>query len=302
MKKKYIALLIIVLLMMLTITSCTPNEQEKNIKEDTDMDIDKTVEANLDKLVSIYKDGVDKEKLKNEDAYQNIIKMGDKALAHMLDEFKFGNADGIRGDIMMHACREILGARDIAQKENLSASEWYKKLKQREEVKLDDFKYTGDDEVLKLVYDNLNQSDDYRDYEKEGFLVSGVKVYKVVKEEDYMKVFFHALEGNYKVFKGANSYLVDDIGGSSIPLAMTLKKDDNGEYKLEKIYAPRDGSDYANSIREFCVTPVTNKKIEGLADKLIDTQSDYDFCEDELNKNMKEHLSKNGIEDFILTN
>ncbi len=234
MQKKYLIFMVVALLICLVVSSCAPKEQESNTKEDTSMDVDTKVQVNLDKLVSIYKDGVDKEKLINEDAYQNIIKMGDKALAYMLDEFESENANGIRGDIMIYACKEMLGVSDSNQNENQSAREWFKKYQEREEVKLDDFKYTGNDEVLKLVYNNLNQSDDYRDYEKEGFLVSGVKVCEVVKEEDYMKVFLHTLNINSKVYKVNDSYIAKEIGGSYIPLAMTFKKDDNGESSLKK--------------------------------------------------------------------
>jgi len=37
---------------------------------------------------------------------------GEKALQYMLSQFESGNAEGLRGHIMMQLCKELLGMRN----------------------------------------------------------------------------------------------------------------------------------------------------------------------------------------------
>ncbi len=295
--------LLLMLFVVFVLTSCSDKEPISESEGDVDKEIKTIVDNNLEELVGVYPENVDQEKLKNETAYEEIIKRKDEALDYMLSEFASGKAQGSRGDVMMLACREILGARDSVEGDIYSGIDWYKNFIIREEIPLDPFEYTRKDKGLKRVYDALNQYNDDVDYEKEGFLVRGVTVYETVEEGPYLKVFVHILEANYKLFKGENEqYILEEIGGASIPHAITFKKDNVGNYQLDTIDRPKDGTEYATSIEQFCTTPMTNKKIDGLANRLIHNQNDLEYCKKELFDNLTEHLSKNGVQKATLYN
>ncbi len=298
MKKVF---MFVIFLVALVSVSCSDEERVSEPEVETEKEIKVIVDKKIDELVRLYPESIDNEKLRSETPYQEIIKRQDEALNYMLSEFASGKAQGSRGDIMMLACRDILGDRDSVEGEVYSGIDWYKKFIIRKEIPLDNFEYSGRDKILKLVYDSLSQYSDTVDYQKEGFHVSGIKVYKTVEEGSYLKVFVHVLESNYKLFKGEeDQYILDEIGGSSIPCAITFKKDKGDKYKLDTMDKPKDGTEYAASIEEFCITPVTNKKIGGLANRLINNQNDIEYCKKILFDNLKEHLTKNGIKKAIL--
>jgi len=65
----------------------------------------------------------------HQNEYENIIISGnEKALEYMLSQFKVGNSEGLRGQLMMNLCKEILGERDNVKDESLSPMEWFKQL------------------------------------------------------------------------------------------------------------------------------------------------------------------------------
>ena len=74
----------------------------------------------------------------------------------------------------------------------------------------------------------------------------------------------------------------------------------SGVYQLEKFEVPEDGSFYAPSIRKFCTQPVSGEVIQGLAEKVIASDS----CSEELarlqDQHLANHLHKNGIRDAVL--
>jgi len=89
----------------------------------------------------------------HQDKYENIKKIGgEEALQYMLLQFESGNVDGLRGVIMMQLCKELLGVRNNVTDETLTPMEWYSALSVRQEVKLPDFSYDGNDLTEKLVY------------------------------------------------------------------------------------------------------------------------------------------------------
>ncbi len=250
------------------------------------------VEKNLEDLLKLYPEDIDKHDIQNELAYDNILKMGDDALNYMLNEFKNGRGAKNRGVIMMLACREILGAKDNVEGDFYNGMDWYKQFVIREEVKVKDFEYFGDDEVLNLVYNTKELYDTLSNYfEDGGFAISAVTIEDSIYEEDYLKVFFHLRFSKFKLYKDDDKdYILDETGGLSAPFAITYKKDDKGKYQFVSYDMAKDGAYYAPSIEEFCTTPVTHKEIEGLADTLINNNSD------ELDKimtdNMASHLAK----------
>lgn len=84
----------------------------------------------------------------------------------MLNQFETGNAEGLRGQIMMQLCKELLGARDNVINDSLSPQEWYNALDIRQEVMLPNYEYDGQDTIEKYIIavkSEVNDSVD-RDY------------------------------------------------------------------------------------------------------------------------------------------
>ncbi|MHB8062156.1 MAG: M56 family metallopeptidase, partial [Ruminiclostridium sp.] len=60
--------------------------------------------------------------------YNSIILMGDEALEYLFDQFKKGNNNDLRGQIMMALCKDLLGDRNNVTDESLSPQDWFSKL------------------------------------------------------------------------------------------------------------------------------------------------------------------------------
>ncbi|USF30784.1 M56 family metallopeptidase [Clostridium sp. MD294] len=59
------------------------------------------------------------------DSYQKIIQKGKQALYYFLERFEEGTAKGLRGQVMMRACQDILG--ENIGVTNMPAEEWYER-------------------------------------------------------------------------------------------------------------------------------------------------------------------------------
>jgi bla regulator protein BlaR1 len=89
------------------------------------------VEGNLDIIMSSPKTSSNPQDYINthKNEYENFFKYGgEDALQYMLTQFESGNAKGLRGQIMMILCKELLGARNNVTDELLSPQEWYNAL------------------------------------------------------------------------------------------------------------------------------------------------------------------------------
>ncbi|MFA7077865.1 MAG: peptidase, partial [Syntrophomonas sp.] len=233
---------------------------------------------------------------KNE--YENFFKYGgEDALQYMLTQFEVGNAQGLRGQIMMKLCKELLGARNNVTNESLSPQEWYNALDIRQEIMLPNYEYDGQDPIEKLVYDTEIERDSTSN-KRGGFIIVAPKVFGSYEEEDLLKVFVTTYSARYKLYGNTLS----QEGGSIIPAAITYRKDGNGSYVLEKYEQARDGSEFGPSIREYCTMPVSGKEIKGLADKIFKHYTDYEDIRILLHDNLFKHLKKNGITDATLSN
>lgn len=262
-------------------------------------DIKKFVEVNLSVILSSPKESSNPQDYINahKNEYENFFKYGgEDALQYMLSQFEAGNAEGLRGEIMMLLCKELLGARNNVADESLSPQQWYNALSIRQEIKLPNYEYDGKDPIEKLVYDTEIEMNS--DPERGGFTVVAPKIFGSYEEENLLKVFVTTYSARYKLFGNALS----EEGGSIVPVAITYRKDDNGRYVLEKYEQARDGAEFASSIREYCTMPVSGKKIKGLADKILKHYSDYQDIRDLMNDNLSKHLKKNGITDATLVN
>lgn len=223
---------------------------------------------------------------KNE--YENFMKYGgEDALQYMLSQFEAGNAEGLRGQIMMLLCKELLGKRNNVTGESLSPQEWYDALSIRQEIKLPNYEYGGQDPIEKLVYDTEIERDSASN-KRGGFIIVAPKVFGSYEEEDMLKVFVTTYSARYKLYGNTLS----KEGGSIIPAAITYRKVNSGRYILEKYEQARDGSEFGPSIRKYCTMPVSGEEIKGLADKIFKHYTDYKDIRILLYDNLFKHLKK----------
>jgi hypothetical protein len=263
-------------------------------------DVKKLVEDNLSVILSSPKESSNPQNYINahEKEYENFFKYGgEDALQYMLSQFEAGNAEGLRGQVMMVLCKELLGARNNVTDELLSPQEWYDALDIHQEIMLPDYEYDGQDTMEKLVYDTEIERDSNSN-KRGGFTIVAPKVFGSYEEEDLLKVFVTTYSARYKLYGNTLS----EEGGSIIPAAITFRKNDNGGYVLENYEQARDGSEFDPSIREYCTLPVSGKEIKGLADKIFKHYTDYDDIRTLLYDNLYNHLKRNGITDATLTN
>lgn len=257
------------------------------------------VESKLDIIMSSPKTSSNPQDYINahQNEYEYFFKYGgEDALQYMLSQFEAGNAEGLRGQIMMQLCKELLGKRNNVTDESLSPQEWYDALSIRKEIRLPHFEYDGQNPIEKLVYDTEVEKNS--DPKRGGFVVVAPKIFGSYEEENLLKVFVTTYSARYKLFGNALS----KEGGSIIPAAITYRKDDNSRYVLEKYEQARDGSEFGPSVREYCTMPVSGKEIKGLADKIFKHYGDYEDIRTLLYDNLFKHLKKNGIKDATLTN
>ncbi|EHQ89048.1 DUF5301 domain-containing protein [Desulfosporosinus youngiae] len=230
---------------------------------------------------------------KNE--YENFMKYGgEDTLQYMLTQFEAGNAEGLRGQIMMQLCKELLGKQNNVSDKSLSPQEWYDALSIRQEIMLPNYKYDGENPIEKLVY--ATEIEKNSDSKRGGFMVVAPKLFGSYEEKDLLKVFVTTYSARYKLFGNALS----EEGGSIIPAAITYRKDDSGKYILEKYEQARDGSEFGPSIRNFCTMPTSGKEIPGLADNIF--KHDYEDIRSLLYDNLFKHLKNNDITEATLTN
>lgn len=263
-------------------------------------EIEKLVKDNLSVILSSPKDSSNPQDYINahQNEYEYFFKYGgEEALQYMLNQFEASNAKGLRGQIMMKLCKELLGKRNNVTDETLSPQEWYNALSIRQEILLPDYEYDGQDPIEQLVYDTEIERDSASN-KRGGFIIVAPKVFGSYEEEDLLKVFVTTYNARYKLYGNTLS----QEGGSIIPAAITYRKDDNGGYVLEKHQQARDGSEFGPSIREYCTLPVSGKEIKGLADKIFNHYTDYDDIRTLQYENLYKHLMKNGITDAALTN
>jgi len=262
-------------------------------------DIKKFVEDNLRVILSSPKESSNPQDYINahKNEYENFFKYGgEDALQYMLSQFEAGNAEGLRGQVMMVLCKELLGARNNVADESLTPQQWYNALSIRQETKLPNYEYDGQDLIERLVYDTEIEKN--LDPEREGFMVVAPKIFGSYEEENLLKVFVTTYSARFKLFGN----VLSKEGGSIIPAAITYRKDNNDRYVLEKYEQARDGSEFGPSVREYCTMPVSGKEIKGLADIIFKHYSDYEDIRILLYDNLFKHLKKNGITDATLTN
>ncbi|MDO9536485.1 MAG: M56 family metallopeptidase [Bacillota bacterium] len=267
-----------------------------------DEPISVAIEKNLSAILSSPKESSNPQDYINahKNEYENILKLGDEALNYLLSQFGNGQDpfaagkgkgvrvnDDLRGHIMMRLCKEILGDRNNVRDETLSPQAWFSQLAIYEETQLPNFVYDGDDPIEKLVYDT--EIAKYINPYRGGFIVVAPKIHSYYEEGSMLKVFVTTYYANYHFY----DKVVSLDGAGIVPAAITYVKNENGNYFLEEYKQARDGSDFAKSIEDFCVMPVSGKKIAGLADKILGHYGNYGDIVTLQRENLIRHLKLN---------
>lgn len=224
----------------------------------------------------------------HQEEYDNIIKYGNDALRYLLSQFKTNQASGLRGFIIIELCKELLGSSYHAPQTFSSPEQWYKNLVLYSEVQLPDYVYDGNNQIEKLVYGSLIQKYGQSSL---GFTIVAPKIYGSYKEYDYLKVFTTCYIATFQLYNNN----LKESSGNILPMAITYQKDSLGDYQLVRIDEAMDGSYFTPSIKKFCTLPVTNKKIDGLADTMINTYRNNQERNDILLSNLKKHLKINNL-------
>lgn len=222
----------------------------------------------------------------NDKAYEEILKYGEDALPYLLSQFKLGNADGLRGQLMMRLCKELLGVRNNVSDVTLSPQEWYSQLQVRQEVDLPDFMYRGNDPIEKLVYETEVQK--HRG-SRGGFCIVAPHIFGSYTEGNKLKVFVTTFGQDYRLYDN----VLSEEGGGIIPAAITYVENLDGSYTLEKYEQADDGSHFGPSIKKYCVMPVSGKPINGLSDKIFAHYGEYKDILNLERENLIDHLKAN---------
>lgn len=211
------------------------------------------------------------------DQYAELVQMGEPALREFLSQFAMGYvADDLRGQIMMLACQDILGE---GRQTDLLPTEWYFTYAALDSTLCAPFAYdamlytadmekdyglqspsaqkdsvvaVGQDERLKAVYDALDAR--FNEGMTMGHKVTfyAPYIYKMQENDNNLHVYATIDEESYALSRTKNGgYALFQEGGSSIPARLDFVKRD-GKWVLIKWMQPKDGSYYADSIKEMC--------------------------------------------------
>lgn len=146
------------------------------------------------------------------------------------------------------------------------------------------------DPTLRMVYETLTAE---FPMDEPGFLILAPKIYHKLEEGNKLKVF---VDVHSAVFTLMGNELIS--GGRALgPKAITYRKVGRDQYALERIDEAQSGTLYESSIREYCKTPVSGKIIKGLAEQLMNNESDL---QELLFTNLTRYLDKKGIKGATL--
>ena len=118
-------------------------------------------------------------------------------------------------------------------------------------------------------------------------------IHAFVQEDNKLKVFITNYSALYQI--NPQTKTVMSLSGGIIPAAITYNKNDQGKYMVEQYQEPEfHGALLQKSIEAFCTMPVSGKKIEGLAGKII-TGSNHESIHQLHKQRLIDILNRNGL-------
>lgn len=236
----------------------------------------------------------------HQNEFEDILKMetsDGQVLEYLLQQFAQGNAEGLRGHILMELCIELLDYKNTVPEGSYSTpQEWYEKLEFHQEQKLPEYVPQAATDIEQIVYtaalNDLQQTDKYwRGGNDNGVWIVAPTIYGVyqdpVKEE--LKIFASIYALHYQKYGDT----LFQTSGSRIPTMIHVKLpqgDGSGDtaYELLDYVQARDGSEYAKSIREF------SSPHDEIAEKILqDADESY---KEKMEQNVKDYVIANQLD------
>lgn len=177
--------------------------------------------------------------------YQDILKMGEPALEHLLSEFADGHAEGLKGQIMLSLCKELLGDRNnVPEGSYKTPEEWFKKLSPYTAAELQPFVPRPADEAEALVYQAA-----YAKYRGNASMTIIVPhVFGTYDKGDTLRIFSTVFYSSFNLY----GKTLSQEGGGIVPAAIDFQKNADGTYTFQSYTEAKDGAYFKSSIEEFC--------------------------------------------------
>ena len=231
------------------------------------------------------------ESLKQNKKYEELLKLGEVALAELLIQFQQGQPDDTRGYIMMTACLELLktpATMSPTLVEEMKPSQWYEAYCALDSMAAEPFLYdegrysqdlekdgllsmkqatkegliTRHSDVTKAVYTAMEQRFSSENSNREVHIFAPL-ISHISESEDKLSVYAVIGVRQYTFLRtpGVGYQLIAN-GGSCIPSRLDFERKDGGWTLVDWVEA-KDGSEYAPSIKEMC------KGADGIANDMI---------------------------------
>ncbi|MCX7614234.1 MAG: DUF4825 domain-containing protein [Clostridiales bacterium] len=247
-------------------------------------DISGRVETRLESIMSSPKEASNPEAYINahRNEYEEILKMGDDALSYMLSQFGEGRADGLKGQIMMSLCKEILGDRNnVKEGSYLTPTEWYKKLAPYTAKELSDLLPEAKDKTEELVYKAALEK--YKN--SASMTIVAPHIFGATENNNELKIFATVYYGSYNLYGNTLS----QSGAGVVPAAIIYTKNSEGAYILKDYIEAKDGSYFQKSIQEFCAPR------SDIAKAIVKHYSNYQDLREKMKRNVILCLTQNKL-------
>lgn len=159
-------------------------------------------------------------------------------------------------------------------------------------------KYTSnisDDEFIEeLVCETVKEQE--LGFTKEDISIVTPKILGIYEEENKLKVFTTVKIGNFSL----SNNVVEEQSGAIFPIAITYVRNSVKSYSLEEYLEAMDGGQWEPSIKAFCTMPVSEKEIEGLANKILAYNMDYNDIIQLERERLIQYLKNNNLQGISL--
>lgn len=153
----------------------------------------------------------------------------------------------------------------------------------------------SDDEFIEeLVYKTVKEQE--LGFTKEDINIITPKILGIYEEENKVKVFTTVKIGNFSL----SNNVVEEQSGAIFPIAITYVRNSAESYSLEEYLEAMDGGQWEPSIKAFCTMPVSGNEIEGLADKILDYNMNYNDIIKLERERLVQYLKDNNLKGISL--
>lgn len=200
-----------------------------------------------------------------EAAVRNILfrleSFGNQGLSIMMDCLAAHDGNDSLNSLRAQLASRILGRRDKTPVDPQMGCEWYDALCLAIQDNLPHVEAATyeDDPLAQAAAQAIIDEKELIEYSHDSFFpdvdrnkakyIIGVKIYKTKKTAKATVLWANVSETCYALYDGENAFLVS---GQWAPCRLEMKKDQQGNWQLEKLIWPQDGELYSGSILAFC--------------------------------------------------